>query len=207
MRVLLINQFYPPDVAATGQLLADLAEGLAEQGHEVHVLCSRRMYGGGDTALAAKETLKGAHIHRVRATGFGRKVTAGRLIDYVSFYVSAMCSALLLPRMDVSLCLTTPPFIALVGLLLGWLKGTKMVLWNMDLYPEVAVAYGYLKRTSFVRWVSAAISRHLYQASSCIISLGEVMTQRLIEAGASPGKIVTIHNWAPGHIFSQAHVM
>ena len=207
MRILLLNQFYPPDTAATGQLLADLAEGLVEQGHEVHVLCSRRMYGGGDTILAAKETLKGAYIHRVRATGFGRKVTAGRLIDYASFYVAAMWRAVLLPKMDVCLCLTTPPFIALIGLLLHQLKSTKMVLWTMDLYPEVAVAYGYLKKTSLVRRISAAISKSLYKASSCIISLGELMTERLIEAGASPGKIVTIHNWAPGHSFSQTHVM
>ncbi len=47
MRILLLNQFYPPDVAATGQLLGDVAAALAQRGHEVHVLCSRGAYGGG----------------------------------------------------------------------------------------------------------------------------------------------------------------
>lgn len=41
MRILLLNQFYPPDTAATGQLLADVARGLAASGHEVDVICSR----------------------------------------------------------------------------------------------------------------------------------------------------------------------
>jgi len=203
MRVLLINQYYPPDTAATGQLLRDLANGLIKEGHEVHVLCSRRMYGGGETSLSAEEILDGAHMHRVQATGFGRKVTLGRLIDYLSFYVSAAWHALFLPRMDVSLCLTTPPFIAVLCLLLRWVKGTKMVLWSMDVYPEVAVAYGYLKQKSLTRRAMTALSRHLYHASSCVVSLGEVMTERLMEAGVEPGRIVTVHNWAPGASFAQ----
>jgi len=33
MRILLLNQFYRPDVAATGQLLADVGEALAARGH------------------------------------------------------------------------------------------------------------------------------------------------------------------------------
>ena len=35
MRVLLINQFFWPDMAATAQLLADLAEDLAADGWQV----------------------------------------------------------------------------------------------------------------------------------------------------------------------------
>ena len=38
MRILLLNQFYKPDVAATEQLLPDVAEELAACGHEVDVV-------------------------------------------------------------------------------------------------------------------------------------------------------------------------
>ena len=44
--ILLLNQFFPPDCAASGQLLADLASELAACGSEVHVVCSRGGYGG-----------------------------------------------------------------------------------------------------------------------------------------------------------------
>jgi len=140
-----LNQFYRPDVAATGQLLADLAEGLAQKGHEVHVLCSRRAYGGGGVVLPPKEIIKGVCVHRVSATWFGRNNTFGRIIDYLSFYFFAMCKALRLPKMDVCMSLTTPPFIGLVGLMLRTFKGTRTVLWTMDLYPEVMVAFGFLR--------------------------------------------------------------
>jgi len=201
MRVLLVNQFYSPDTAATAQLLRDLAYGLTESGHEVHVLCSRRLYGGGGE-LAAQEIQESVHVHRVHATGFGRIGTVGRLMDWVSFYVLAMGRALLLPKMEVAVCLTTPPLIGVVGLLLRWIRGTKLIIWSMDMYPEIAVACGYLRQRSPVRWIAARVNGYLYRSASCTISLGERMTERLIKAGASAQNIATVHNWAPGATFA-----
>jgi len=200
VRVLLLNQFYRPDVAATGQLLADLGEGLATREHEVHVLCSRGSYGGGDGKFAAEQVLNGVRVHRVGATGFGRARSLGRIVDYLSFYLLALWRALSLPRMDVCVALTTPPFIGLVGLVLRVLKGTRLVLWTMDLYPEVPVAFGVLKRDGLVYRLLAWLSRRIYGNASRIISLGEVMSGRLIEAGANPNRITTVHNWSPGEV-------
>jgi hypothetical protein len=44
MRILLLNQFFYPDSAATSQLLTDLARCLASQGHSVRVICSSSSY-------------------------------------------------------------------------------------------------------------------------------------------------------------------
>ncbi len=204
MRILLINQYYKPDIAATGQLLADLAEGLFERGHEVHVLCSHRAYDNRDIIFPAKEIINGVHVHRVSATGFGRINRPGRMTDYLSFYILAFWHALLLPRMNICVCLTTPPFIAIVGLILHKLKGTRLVFWTMDIYPEIAVAYGEIQPDHLLHRFLTKLSRKLYCEASCIISLGEVMTQKLIMAGADPKKIETIHNWVPGEVIHQA---
>lgn len=202
MRVLLINQYYSPDTAATAQLLRDLALGLVKNAHEVHVLCSRCKYGGGEMELSVSDFHAGVHVHRLRATGFGRHSTIGRLIDWMSFYISAMCRAMLLPKMDVSVCLTTPPLIGVVGLLLRITKGTKLIVWSMDMYPEIAVACGYLKRRSLMGWIAASVNRRLYRTASCVVSLGERMTEQLIKAGAHSDKIAIVHNWAPGMEFA-----
>jgi len=53
MKILLLNQFYPPDVTATGQSPADLAAGIVYKGHEVHVLCSRRVLRGWDGEVSS----------------------------------------------------------------------------------------------------------------------------------------------------------
>jgi hypothetical protein len=41
MRILLLNQFFYPDSAGTGQPLTDLARCLAVEGHSVRVICGR----------------------------------------------------------------------------------------------------------------------------------------------------------------------
>lgn len=197
MRVLLLNQFFPPDVAATGQLLADLADGFVQRGHEVHVLCSRRAYGGGAEIFPAESNQNGVHVHRVAATGFGRAGFAGRVIDYLSFYVLAVKRAMQLPRMDVCLCLTTPPFIAFLGCLLKRRRNTKLGLWTMDLYPEIAAALGALNREAWLYRRLANVARRIYAAADVVISLGEVMTDRLQRAGARAENITTVHNWVP----------
>ena len=43
-RLLFINQYYWPDHASTAQHLTDLAESLAAEGHECHVLCAQGRY-------------------------------------------------------------------------------------------------------------------------------------------------------------------
>ena len=46
MRVLILNQYYHPDVAATAQLASDLGADLARRGHDVWALASARPYSG-----------------------------------------------------------------------------------------------------------------------------------------------------------------
>jgi len=93
--------------------------------------------------------------------------------------------------------LTTPPFIALIGLILRRLRGTKVVVWTMDVYPEVAVAFDVLSERSLLRRLLARVSRRVYKAAVAVISLGEVMTERLAEAGVPRDKITVVHNWVP----------
>lgn len=197
MRIVLLNQFYRPDTAATAQLLTDLAEALCKSGHEVHVVCSRRCYGGGTRRHATEQKQEGVQIHRVSATGFGRTRWAGRVCDYASFFLLAAARLLTLPRMDVCVCLTTPPFIGLAGAMLKRIRGTRLVLWTMDLFPQVAVAYGTLRPDTLFHRVLAGASKYSYRRASRIISLGEVMKQKLVAAGADQQKIVTVDNWVP----------
>jgi glycosyltransferase involved in cell wall biosynthesis len=102
--------------------------------------------------------------------------------------------------MDVCVSLTTPPFIALVGSLLKRFRRTSLAIWSMDLYPEVLAAFGVVSPTSHVYRFLATLSERLYRRSDAILSLGDVMTTRLAEAGADVDKITTVHNWVPGEV-------
>jgi glycosyltransferase involved in cell wall biosynthesis len=205
MRILFLNQFYIPDVAATGQLLADVAEQLAAQGHEVHVICSRRTYSRGEKVLPAIEVINDVHVHRVTTTGFGRGSFIGRTIDYFSFYVMTGWRALRLSRPDVCVSLTTPPFISLIGWILSRLKGTRSVIWAMDLYPDIAVAYGILSEKALFYRLLTRLNSVLYRDAAAVISLGETMTERLKLLGVPADSLHTVHNWVPSEQIASAH--
>src|SRR5437867_4316152 len=88
MRFILLNQYYVPDLAPTGQLLHDLARMLASRGHHVDVVCSRNSYQG-DRRYRSIERIGGEAVHCVASVGSGRGGALGRLISYASCCVLA----------------------------------------------------------------------------------------------------------------------
>ena len=105
MRFLLINQFFPPDPAPTGQLLADVARALIESGHSVKVVCSHASYGACDAA--GDHGLERADVRRIGGAAFGRGAFS-RLVSYGCFFAAAVRHAVFGARPDVILTLTTP---------------------------------------------------------------------------------------------------
>jgi len=179
VRILLLNQFYPPDVAPTGQVLHDLACMLVERGHEVHVVCSRRSYDGG-RYYAARESVDGVRIHRLPALGFGRENLLGALGDYASFHALLAVKVLAaLPRPDVALALTTPPYVGLVAAACGRLRGTAQAHWIMDVYPDVMAAHGLTQPRGLAYRVLSAITRRQFRNADLMLALGPFMARRL----------------------------
>lgn len=196
MRVLLLNQVFYPDVAATAQHGHDLAKHLVEHGHEVVVIASRSMYGEKGATLASRETVDGIEIHRVGRALFGKVGILGRVVDFGLFYVMAMVRALTIRRPDVAVCFTTPPFISLVGWILRTIRGTKWVYWVMDLYPDVAVACGVLKERSLLTRLLERVNRFCLRRSDRTVVLGRCMLERVREKGVDHGQVVHIGVWS-----------
>ncbi|HUS19791.1 MAG TPA: glycosyltransferase family 4 protein [Terriglobales bacterium] len=197
LRVLILNQFFYPDVSATSQLMTDLAGDLAAQGVEVTALCSNSSYVG-NRPLANSEMRGGVRIERVSVIGFSRQNIMRRLGSYLSFYVSAFFRVLRLPRQDVILVLTTPPLIALVAYLVRVLRGSRMAYLVQDVYPEIAFEFGLLKPGSIFGRLLSGIATFLLKKADIVIALGTCMQARLLAKGLDNRKIHVIPNWADG---------
>jgi colanic acid biosynthesis glycosyl transferase WcaI len=199
MRIIILNQYFYPDHSATSQLMTDLAESLVERGVEVTALCGRGRYNGGER-LASFEEHKGVRIERAWATSFGKRNLLGRLADYLSFYLGASWKLLRLPKHDLVMALTTPPLISLVALLIGRLRGMRVVALVQDVYPDVAVALGAIRAKGVATRGLDWLNRLVLGGADRIIVLGDCMRE-LIAAKLQPEKlprIDVIHNWADG---------
>ncbi len=200
MRILLLNQTFHPDVAATAQHGWDLARYLSEQGHDVVAVASRSIYGQSGAALPKRETIDHIEIHRVGSAIFGKSAgTFGRLIDFALWYVLAAWRVLTLRRCDVCIAFTTPPFVALIGLLLRGLRGTRLIYWVMDLYPDVPILYGMMRPTSPTARVLERLNRGLLRRADRSVVLGRCMRDRVIAKGIADERLVTIPVWADRH--------
>jgi glycosyltransferase involved in cell wall biosynthesis len=192
----LVNQYYWPDHASTAQHLSDLAESLAAEGYECHVLCSQGRYRPGEPRPAAHELHEGVHIHRVPATSLGRRDTWARMTDYLSFYAGAAIRALMLPRFDVVVTLTTPPIIGLIGTLLRAARGTRHVYWSMDLHPDASKALGRMSPRNWIVRFWAWLSALVYRQADRVVVLGPYMADRIAEKQVPSDRIVTIPVWS-----------
>ena len=204
MRILFLNQFYWPDSAATAQLLTDLAEHLAGSTRcTVDVIAARQSYATGRGLLPTHETRRGVHIHRVDAPvarytrASSRATPIRRIADMAAFNTLALARALSLPRPDVCVAMTSPPLVAAVGLALRRLRSTRLMIWLMDVYPDVATALGALRPASIGHRMAERLSRCVYQHADRIVTPDRAMFAPLQRLGADPHKLTVVPNWAP----------
>ena len=191
MRMLFINQFFWPDSSATSQQLTDLVTGLAARGEEIEVLCGA----SGGYAAAAGSAPPRATVHRVKAAPFTRG-KLGRVISYLSFYVSAFARGLTLRRADVVVSMTTPPLISLLGTCIQRLRGSRHFIWEQDIYPDIAVDLQHIRQGSLLHRVTGALADWSRRHADGIVVLGECMRDRLVSRGVPPGKIHIAEHWA-----------
>ena len=190
MRMLFINQFFWPDSSATSQQLTDLVSGLAARGVEVAVLC-----GEGGYAAAAGARAPMAEVHRVRALPFVRG-RLGRMLSYLSFYATAFLRGLTVRKADVVVSMTTPPLISLLGASLKLLRGSRHFIWEQDLYPEIAVDLGYIKKGGLAHRITGMLADLVRRHADGIIVLGPCMKERLVSRGVRAEKITIAEHWA-----------
>lgn len=197
MKILAINQFYAPDHSATSQMLSDLAEGLVSGGHEVTVIASRGGYLGG-ARLPARDILNGVHVQRPWATSFGKATVGARLCDYVSFWSSSVLRLIQERSPDVVLALTTPPMISAGAAMVAAARNTPLITWVQDVYPNVAAAFGLLRKGSITYRALTTMAQITHWRSARIVALSEDMANRLVSQGAPLERIRVIHNWSIG---------
>jgi glycosyltransferase involved in cell wall biosynthesis len=142
-RLIFINRFFYPDISATSQILFDLTTRLVKEGYEVHVVCSRQLYGDANANLPAEDSVDGVTVHRVRTTRFGRRYLKGRALDYASFYLTAIAKLLALARAgDMVIAMTDPPLISIPAAIVSKLRRAQLINWLQDVFPEVASQLG-----------------------------------------------------------------
>jgi hypothetical protein len=142
----IVNQFFPPDYAATGMLIEELAQSLKDYG-EIEVLTSMPSYQFARGDVPARDREDSLIVRRFHAAkhlpqGIRNKAVAGaiffiRIALYLFRYADSNRLILLT---------TAPPFLPLLGYLLSRVREIRYVCLLYDLYPEILVELDVFKK-------------------------------------------------------------
>jgi len=189
-RLLVLNQYYWPGVEATANLLTELAEDLATD-FDVTVVTGELH---GHEGLPTREQRNGVAIVRVRSLAFERSRLSRRALNYISFLAIALARSLVDRRPDVVICMTDPPIIGDVALLVARRFRVPLLVISEDVFPEIAVELKRLDNRFLVGTLRQLVRLYLKRTDR-IVAIGETMRARLIAKGAAPERIDVIPNW------------
>jgi colanic acid biosynthesis glycosyl transferase WcaI len=189
-RLLVLNQYYWPGLEATGHLLSELLAALADD-FDVSIVTGRIAV---HAPHAERLEHDGVRIVRVRSTAYDRTRLLARSINYITYLAESLRVALLSRRPDVVLCMTDPPVIGNVALIVARRFRRPLVVVSQDVFPEIAVELERLENPLLVGLLRALIASYLRRADR-VVAIGETMRRRLEEKGARPERIAVIPNW------------
>ena len=170
MRILFLNQYFPPDPAPTGVLLRELADRLQTAGHTVDFVAARQDYRGGQR--------QGGRMWR-EAKALGRMLFDG------------ICRK----RADVVISASSPPCLLLVATLVAFWHRAKSVHWIMDLYPEIAVSLGEIREGLLAKMIGKAMG-WAYRRASAVVVLDEDMAGQVRQYRVRP-EVIGVWVFAP----------
>jgi glycosyltransferase involved in cell wall biosynthesis len=198
IKLSIITQFFPPDYAATGQLIEELVRHLEQQGIDIEVFTGQPSYAFETSCAPQTEQFGNARIKRSRINHLCQSRIRGKTINGILFMLRAAAYLFKAVRRRNLLLLTTaPPFLPILGYLAHIFFGISYVCILYDLYPDIAIALGVLPKQHFLARLWRAINRQVLRKAKGIVVLSPAMKQQVVANYPEiANKISVIHSWA-----------
>lgn len=198
MRILYLTQWFEPEPAFKGLAFA---KALAARGHKVDVATAFPNYPGGKLYPGyrlrpyQRDCIDGLVIHRLYVWPSHDRSTFGRMLNYLSFWLSCLLFGLLRGRSYDAVYVYHPPLTpALAAALFCGLWRRPFVMDIQDLWPE-SVATSEMAGGRIVK-ILGALCRFTYRRATAVITQSEGMMARLAERGVPQHKLLCIRNWS-----------
>lgn len=200
-RLLIYAHYYIPDVASTGQILKELAEGMLHA-FDITVICVVPSYTGEvpakyKTKMYYNEEINGVKIIRIRVPEFSKNNKISRIKNILAYFFGAMIATFKVGKMDYVYSISQPPILGgLIGVWGKWMKQAKYIYNIQDFNPEQTMAVGYSKNQlllNVMMWFDKFSCKH----ADKVIVVGRDMVETL--KGRFKGKRMPNHtfinNW------------
>jgi glycosyltransferase involved in cell wall biosynthesis len=148
MRLLILTQYYPPEIGAPQNRLHELAIRLKSKGVNVEVLTAMPNYPkmeiqeGYESGQIREEIIDGIPVHRAKIYVSTSKSIIKRLLNYFSFVWTSYWRGRKLDQFDYLMVESPPLFLGYSAMRLSKKLRAKLIFNVSDLWPESAEKLG-----------------------------------------------------------------
>lgn len=182
-KLLIYAHYFYPDVASTGQILAELAEGMIDT-FDITVICVVPSYSGViEEKYKSKriyiEEYKGIKLVRVRVPEFKKSNKISRIKNLLAYFFNSLIATSKIEKQDYIYTISQPPILGgVLGVLGKWIKGGKLIYNIQDFNPEQTIAVGYARNKLLLNTVMA-VDKFSCKNSDKVIVVGRDMQETL----------------------------
>jgi len=207
-KLLVLCQLFYPELVSTGQTLTELCCELADRDWDIEVLCAPPSVQKSTTPVPALMEHHGIQVRRVWATRFPKLNILGRVVNQLTYFISALLYLVFKSGNRKILVLTNPPFLPFACLIAKVFRPRiKFALLVFDVYPDTAIQLQLLKKDSILAALWEWLNVRSFAAAEKIIVIGRCMKQVILGKGSVAGleletKVETIHIWSDDRVIS-----
>lgn len=205
-RVTVFSDHFYPEPSAPAAHVYERARLWAEAGHDVTVICSApnfpegKVYEGYRNAWRNCETLDGIRVVRVKTFITANEGTVRRILDYLSYMLSAWFFSLFEKRPDVIMSTSPHLFVPVAGVLSALCRRVPHVFEIRDLWPASIAATGAVPNRFILRALES-LELWLYRRSKRILALTPSFRDDLVRRGIPADKVDVVINGANLRLF------
>ena len=194
MKILIISQYYKPDITAAASRISDSADMLCKAGHSVTVVTSTPHKSNiSNYDQYDKDAL--TRILRVKISSVTQSGALGLIKQYLGFSIGALLKVIRNFRSispDI-IWISSPPLpVTLISLFLKFFFRVPVVLDIRDIWPESAVNIGKIKRDSLLEKLGKKLESLSYYHANEITCVSVKMKDYLDQRTSN--KVTTIYN-------------
>ncbi|PHS21164.1 MAG: glycosyltransferase WbuB [Robiginitomaculum sp.] len=199
MHILFLSDNFPPEINAPASRTFEHCREWVKAGHQVTVItCAPnfpkgKVFDGYRNRLWQSEEMAGIRVIRVWSYITKNEGFIKRILDYLSFMVSAIIAALFVRKADIVVGTSPQFFTACAAYVVGAYKRIPFVFELRDLWPESIKAVGAMRPGRLLSMLEA-IEHFLYRRAALIISVTHSFKQVLEARGIDGDNIHVVTN-------------
>lgn len=212
MKILIITQYFPPEVAAGANRTYEHAKHWIKLGAEVTVVTCFPNYPTGNIPEKYKglkyleEEIDGIKVIRTFTYATPNKGFFRRIIGYFSFMFSSVIQSYnKMGKQDVIIASSPPYTVGISGMVLGKLKKTPFIFEVRDLWPESIIQLGQVKNKILIN-ILEYIELMMYRNASLIVGISDPFVDFISVKGIEKEKIKIIKNGVNLDLFQPKEV-